>query len=54
MEHDVVRVATISFYALAGPTLIWPKIPSKTKKRIWPTYKRKNRKGNLVIGQEKV
>ena len=32
MKHDVVRVTTTSFYALAGPALIWPKIPSKTKK----------------------
>ena len=32
MKHDVVRVTNTPFYALAGPTLIWPKIPSKTKK----------------------
>ena len=32
LKHDVVRATTIYFYALAGPTLIWPKIPSKTKK----------------------
>ena len=49
MKLGVVRITTTRFYALAGTTLIWPKIASKTKKEnLDHLYQTKGKKSKLA------